>query len=343
MSAPLSEIRFSAGKTLLYSVLLTMTGLGLIEGAARFTQPGLRAMPLFLVRQIDTDIELPFMEPDPELFWRPKPGFSGPMWSGRVTINAEGLRENPAAGAGTSRRMLCFGDSITFGFGVSDEESYPAALSTLLAPLGIEVRNAGVTGYTSYQTLRWLRRQLKSQRVDEVTLLIGWNDGTQRPITDAEFGARLEYSTGTADQALQHLAIYRLMKATWLRRGLEAKDREASRTTARVPRKDYEHNLEMFVAEARAAGARPHFIALPSRLIQGAQPARTDYSDTLAAVAQRLSVPLYDVGILSSSQPDIAAAGNASYFIDALHLSPAGSGLMASLIARQFQRPSSGS
>ena len=93
----------------------------------------------------------------------------------------------------------------------------------------------------------------------------------------------------------------------------------------------------MFVAEARAAGARPNFIALPSRLIPGARPARTDYSDTLTAVAQRLSVPLYDVGILSGSHPDIASTGNASYFIDSLHLSPAGNRLMAGIIARQFQ------
>lgn len=337
MGTPLNEIRFSTRKTVLYSVLLTMAGLGLIEAAARFTQPGLRTIPLFLVRQIDTDIELPFMEPDPELFWKPAPGFSGPMWSGRVTINAGGLRENPPARAGASKRMLCFGDSITFGFGVGNEDTYPAVLAALLEPLGIEVRNAGVTGYTSYQALRWLRRQLKSQRVDEVTLLIGWNDSTLRPITDAEFGERLKYSTWTADQALRRLAIYRLMKATWLRRGLETHGRQTPRTTARVPLEDYAHNLEMFVTEVRAAGARPHFIALPHRLIQGERPNHTRYFDTLAAVAQRLSVPLYDVGTLSDSHQDITGIGNASYFIDSLHLSPDGNRLMASLVARQLQ------
>jgi lysophospholipase L1-like esterase len=336
MGAPVNEIHFSARKTVLYSVLLTAAGLGLIEGAARFAQPGLRAMPRFLVRQIDTDIELPFMEPDPEIFWKPVPGFSGPMWGGRVTITPAGLRETPAR-PWAVRRLLCFGDSITFGFGVDDLDSYPARLGGALEPYGVEVRNAGVTGYTSYQTRRWLRRQLKGQHVDDVTLLIGWNDGTKRPITDDEFGARLRYSTSSADRLLERLAIYRLMKAAWLRRGLGSNDRPPERSTARVPLPDYERNLEEFVTEARAAGARPHFIALPSRLIAGQAKARTPYSDALAAVAKRLEVPVYDVGILSSTHPDIAGAGNASYFVDSLHLSADGNRLMAQQLARQFQ------
>lgn len=335
--SPLSEIRFSTRKTVLYSVLLTTIGLGLIEAAARLTQPGLREIPRFLVRSIDTDIELPFMEPDPEVFWKPTPGFSGPMWDGLVTIDANGLRENRADHGRAPRRIVCFGDSITFGFGVSNEETYPAALSALLEPRGIEVRNAGVTGYTSYQAVRWLRRQLRAQRVDEVTLLIGWNDLTRRPITDVEFAARIKYSAGTADEALKHLAIYRLMKATWLRRGLESNDGKLSRPTVRVPLDDYARNLETFVNEARAAGARPHFIALPSRLLPGKEPSRTDYSDTLAAVARRLSVPLHGVGVLNSSSGEIASSGNASYFIDALHMSPAGNRLMASLLARDLE------
>lgn len=337
--APLSEIQFSTRKTVLYSVLLTSLGLGAIEGAARLTQPGLRELPRFLVRSIDTDIELPFMEPDPEVFWKPTPGFSGPMWDGRVTIGPDGLRENRAETDRAPRRILCFGDSITFGFGVSDEETYPAALSALLEPRGIEVRNAGVTGYTSYQAVRWLRRQLKARRIDEATLLIGWNDLTRRPITDLEFGARLRYSTGTADEALKHLAIYRLMKASWLRRGLDRNDGKLSRPTVRVPLQDYADNLEIFVKEARAAGARPHFIALPSRLFPGKEPSRTDYSDTLAEVARRLSVPLHEVGILSSSSKEIASTGNAAYFIDSLHLSPEGNRLMASQLARDLAPP----
>lgn len=314
-----------------------MAGLGLIEFAARFTQPGLRELPRFLVRSIDTDIELPFMQPDQELFWKPTPGYAAPMWGGAVTIGDDGLREGGIAAPGAPRRMLCFGDSITFGFGVSDDDSYPAALSVLLQSTGTEVRNAGVTGYTSYQTLRRLRQALKNQRVDFVTLLIGWNDGTRRPITDSEFAARLKSSTSTTDDVLRHLAIYRLMKGLWLRRGLVGSEGRAAQTTVRVPLDAYAANLESFVGEARAAGAQPIFISLPSRLIKGAEPSSTAYSETLAAVARRLSVPLLDVGILSGTSKDIAATGNESLFIDSLHLSPEGGRLMAKTLAGQLE------
>ena len=329
-------IRFSTGKTVLYSVLLTLAGFGIIELFARFTQPGLRDLPRFLVRSIDTDIELPFMQPDPELFWKPTPGYAGPMWDGRVTIGTDGLRSHKTSLRGNPRHLLCFGDSITFGFGVSDNESYPAALSARLEPLGMEVRNAGVTGYTSYQTLRRLKQELKSQRPEIVTLLIGWNDGTRRAMTDAEFAVRLQSTASTTDEVLRHLAIYRLMKAMWLRRGLPSAG-QAPRVTARVPLDDYAANLETFVREARAAGAKPIFVALPSRLIQGGKPSLSPYSEVEAAVAQRLSVPLLDVGILSSTSKDIAATGNGSYFIDSLHFSPEGSRLMATLLANQIE------
>ena len=49
------------------------------------------------------------------------------------------------------------------------------------------------------------------------------------------------------------------------------------------------------------------------------------------------SVPLYDVGILSDSHPDISGPGNASLFIDSLHLSPEGGRLMAGIVARQLR------
>ena len=337
MAAQVGERQFSVGKTILFSCFLTVAGLSVIELAARFTRPEMRALPRFLVRSIDVDIELPFMQLDPELFWRPAPGFSGPLWNGQVTIDALGQRQASPAQTLSSRRLLCFGDSITFGFGVDDADSYPAQLAALLGPSGIEVHNAGVTGYTSYQTLRWLRQQLKNQHVDEVTLLVGWNDGTQRPITDAEFGARLKASTSTADQILGNLAIYRLMKVTWLRRGLETESRAQKRTTARVPLDDYVRNLEMFVTEARTAGARPHLISLPHRLFPGEQPKPGPYLNALTGVAKRLSVPLYDVGILSDSHPGVSRRGNASLFIDSLHLSTEGNRVMASLIARQLQ------
>jgi lysophospholipase L1-like esterase len=40
------------------------------------------------------------------------------------------------------KRIICIGDSLTFGWGALDEETYPAILGKLLAP-DFEVINGG--------------------------------------------------------------------------------------------------------------------------------------------------------------------------------------------------------
>ena len=49
------------------------------------------------------------------------------------------------------KNIICFGDSITFGYGVNPEESYPAALSKMT---DIPVINAGIDGDTSVEAVR---------------------------------------------------------------------------------------------------------------------------------------------------------------------------------------------
>ncbi len=72
----------------------------------------------------------------------------------RITINSLGFRGEPfelRKREGTIR-VLCLGDSYTFGDYVHDEETFPAALQAdlrrRLAGRPVEVINAGVNGYT---------------------------------------------------------------------------------------------------------------------------------------------------------------------------------------------------
>ena len=74
--------------------------------------------------------------------------------------------------------VLAIGDSLTEGFGVGEQESYPAQLETALQAAGhaVSVVNAGVSGETSSGTLQridWLLQQ----QPDIVILAIGGNDG----------------------------------------------------------------------------------------------------------------------------------------------------------------------
>jgi len=74
--------------------------------------------------------------------------------------------------------IVCVGDSLTAGLGISMEQSYPAQLAKKIAAaeLGFQVINAGVSGETSSGTLSRLN-WLLTLRPDIVILETGANDG----------------------------------------------------------------------------------------------------------------------------------------------------------------------
>ncbi|MEM6572557.1 MAG: SGNH/GDSL hydrolase family protein [Planctomycetota bacterium] len=78
--------------------------------------------------------------------------------SATMTVNAAGFRGPlPADG---DPRIVCIGDSHTFGFGVDDGEPWPRRLEDALHALGVEqaeVLNLGVGGYESPHELVRLR------------------------------------------------------------------------------------------------------------------------------------------------------------------------------------------
>ena len=81
---------------------------------------------------------------------------------------------------GPERRILAFGDSLFAGYGVGEENSYPALLEDALREQGINARiaNAGVSGDTSQAGAQRLAFTLDAQaeKPDLVILELGGND-----------------------------------------------------------------------------------------------------------------------------------------------------------------------
>src|SRR5688572_8851025 len=105
----------------------------------------------------------------------------------RVTINAHGLR-GPAIRdreADSGLRVLCLGDSVTFGYGVGDDVPFPRQLDRLLQRAWpdrkSEVINAGVQRYFTYQEIDYLRLKGLRLRPDVVILAVYSNDLGVRP------------------------------------------------------------------------------------------------------------------------------------------------------------------
>jgi lysophospholipase L1-like esterase len=333
MPAP-AHVQFSSGRSLFLATFIVCGFFAVVEGGLRVVGIAPSVQPRILLRQMDTDITLPFMRADSDVFWSPQPGYRGTFQGRPVTINALGLR-GAAVTTGRltrGRRLLSFGDSITFGYGVGDEETYPFELGRHLAGSGVSVVNAGVTGFTSHQVLGYVRRFVPLLQPDVVSVCIGWNDGNQRTADDREYARRLALARNV-EGTLERLYLYRALKNAYLRAGIRASAR-APRSVPRVSTAQYRENLEAIVAEVRRAGARPVFMALPRRKTPGEPGSRdTPYAAVLARTARELDVPLFgvaDLGIETTRQD------TTEYFIDSLHLSPEGASLMAGILAPQF-------
>lgn len=88
------------------------------------------------------------------------------------------LTLSSAAPAAEPPVVVAFGDSLTAGYGVADDESFPAQLARALADEGVAVRmvNAGVSGDTSAggrARLDWML----ADKPDMVIVELGANDG----------------------------------------------------------------------------------------------------------------------------------------------------------------------
>ena len=328
---------FTAGRSLLLATIVVAGVLGAAELLARLVGVPPRERPALLVRAVDVDIEFPFMRADPELLWAPRPGFRGEFRGQPVTINSQGLRgpEVAVPKPAGRRRIACFGDSITFGYGVADEETYAAVLGRLLGGQGVDVVDAGVTGYTTYQVLRLLRRVEPSLQIDVATFCVGWNDATRRPVGDRTYARRVRVATALEGVA-RHVYLYRAMQNLYARWIVRRQEREwaASPEAPRVPLDEYRANLRAIVAECRARGVRPVFLELPRRRLPGETPPASPHAGALRETARELEVPFVDLGEVGL---DSARSPNGAYFIDNLHLSPEGHRYLAELLERELR------
>jgi lysophospholipase L1-like esterase len=90
-------------------------------------------------------------------------------------VNRLGLRgPEPRS---TDCRILCLGDSVTFGWTASgDPTTYPAILNRLLGTERYEVINAGLPRWNSLDLLELYVTRLQPLNSDLAILLMGWDD-----------------------------------------------------------------------------------------------------------------------------------------------------------------------
>jgi lysophospholipase L1-like esterase len=161
---------------------------------------------------------------DLDFLWRNEPGAAktGPVnprgiddhttWTARIDDDGfRGPDRTPPAGSERVYRVLCIGDSSTFGLNVDQGAEFPRRLERLLRRAypgrAIEVVNAGVPGWSWMQGARFLRLRGIALHPDLVIAAFGTNDQFwPAVITDGEQFTRLEKPLVRGVEAVRQLA-----------------------------------------------------------------------------------------------------------------------------------------
>lgn len=124
---------------------------------------------------------------------------------GKATINPAGFRGPWFADSKTPGipRVAVIGDSVTFGWSVADDETFPAQLSDLLehGEVPHEVVNLGVPGYNTENELALYRQVVRPHDPDVLILAVTTNDLEPTTIP-------IEFVGGDLGRWLQQSGLY---------------------------------------------------------------------------------------------------------------------------------------
>lgn len=265
---------------------------------------------------------------DPFLFWKlnPLPG----------EVNSSGFRskkEFPVNKREGEKRIICLGDSITYGTWVKTEETYPYILEQMLnagfASEEFEVINAGVMGYSSLQGLRQLKRDLIKHKPDLVIAYFGLDDNFPAVVYSDKEQKTYNSLVFRLDNLLEKTRFYCFLKvylvkiknefiANYVNPGQGA-DKSAKR---RVEPEDYRHNLLEMVKIAKENNSKILFL---TPVIFKLKEKEISYlEDYRRAIPQGYAVD--PSGELNEYKKDN------SLFLDGCHFTPAGHWVIAKVI-----------
>jgi lysophospholipase L1-like esterase len=294
-------------------------------------------------------------EPDPDCFWRLKPNVvlppdRGAAWGG-VMSNSHGMRsrEVSVADAKQRQRVLCFGDSSTFAFGVGFADAWPNQLQRMLdekQPGAVEVLNAGIPGQTTYQGRQRLTRELVKWRPNLAFITFGNNDGWRWDgRADKEHsvrsGAACVLAVLNHSRAWQWLVSCRehavRTQATrdqlqWARQATWNYFDPNETWTPRVSLDDFAANLQAMIAECRRYDCEPVLVVWPDqRQLVGRPTWRPPYQAAMRRVAVEAGVFCLDLVPLFEQSGDWAV----QRFLpnDVVHLDGEGNRFVAQTVA----------
>ncbi len=212
--------------------------------------------------------DLPFEHNQP--FWLTDPDLTDSSFPHRetggnfsVSTDDHGLRAPIHAREATGDapfRVLFLGCSTTFGWGVDDDQTYPALVQSMLSRQGrqdVQVFNGGQPGYTSFQGLWLYESVLSAYQPDLVFFGYVVQDARKAAYSDASQALLQQDHRLLKQSVLYRSHLYLGLRTLIDTKRIESKEREDGGETGvyRVSREDYVDNIRRFQTITRRDGA----------------------------------------------------------------------------------------
>lgn len=302
--------------------LQLLVAVALVEGAVALLLahtprvPSLRALARKYYGSFDRAIiqtDPRFVRYDPELFYTLRPGrfvFADREFAHEFRVNTLGVRDSEAALE--APEIVVLGDSVAMGWGVAQEDSFPAILAR---ESGRRVLNAAVSSYGTVREMRLLER-VDGRRLAWLIIQYNANDAGE----NREFLQRGRHVSGTREEFEKVGAGYRARRAyypgkyTWesmhhLRRLIKYRGGPRRQGRASTPDQDAQaflnallragsvdfERVRLVVAEVTAEGAPPEMIDALRRHLERPDLPRGVRTATLLDVGARLGPDAFHV------------------------------------------------
>ena len=333
-------------KKLLTAVIIPIIFFILLEGGARFA--GIEVIPSTLEQDpqsqaIDLMKKRGIFTEDPLLFWRFIPIDGKETWlvPGKLWINMLGLRSTQNDfSKPVDLRIIALGDSCTFGWKLASDSTYPSLVEKGLREIDpdrrIDVINAGVPGYSSYQTRLQLETELIGIKSHLALIMLGWNDiwgRSSKPDCESE---------NSKVTRLIRTKLLNLRFIELLRCGIEklTPTKNIHGGSVRVSPDQFRENITAIIYLCRSKDIRPILLLQPHRPLPHTEcvgellhPRMDEYNSITKDLGNILKVPVIDIPKRFKREPN-----QVELFMDCIHLTAEGTEILANTVLESLRQ-----
>jgi len=260
-------------------------------------------------------------------------------------INSYGLRGGPVDSTQGKETVLCLGDSITYGYGVDDDHSYPARLQSALDhefPGRYLVLNGGVNAYPiAFEDQKFLYLWNLGLHPNVVIVGYSMNEGGPLPqLLDRSEEVKREFARRVwLKNYLRSFALYNLVAENWARRyydlmsGKLVPGTNFAVLSEEETNQRYEQYLQRLLTDLHSRNVTPVFLLFPSLNSRtGTYNTEGPFEKIFAQFAQDNGIRLFRTDEMLHTG-DSGNADLSKYFIDAVHMNERGTQKLATQLA----------